>query len=83
MKKNMRNQSLWGGAKLAAALLLLLAIFLLGILLALPAAPVQALNPPAPAAALAPSDLAANGTLAAFTALIPELSSIHLPVVVK
>lgn len=81
MKPSFHSPALQNGVRLGTALLLVAGLFLLGILLAPPAVPVQALNAPAPAAA--PSSSAVNGTLASFTGLIPQLSMIHLPVVVK
>jgi hypothetical protein len=70
-----------GRARLAVSLLLVAVLFLLEVLLAPPTTPVLALNPLVRPAAL--SSNAVNGTLASFTALIPQITSIYLPVLFK
>jgi hypothetical protein len=73
----------WKLASVATALLLAAGLFMASVVLPPAAAPAHILNPPAVSAALAPQDDAVNGTLASFTALIPEIASIHLPLVVR
>jgi hypothetical protein len=65
------------------ALLLVAALFMASVVLPPMAAPVQALNAPALVTLQAPKDDGVNGTLASFTALIPELAAIHLPMIVR
>jgi hypothetical protein len=73
-----------GWVKLAGALILLVGFLLGGILSTPPAAPVQALNPPSQVAApLGAISNGVKGTLASFTALIPEFYATDLPLVIK
>jgi hypothetical protein len=75
-------QHIPGPVKLAAALILLAGLLLGGILAAPAPAPVQALNaPPQVTAPLNPTSTAVNGTLASFTALIPQFFSSYMPLV--
>ena len=65
------------------ALLLVAGLLLTSVLLPpLGAPPVHALNAPSGAAPLAPSASGVNGTLASFTALIPEMLTVNLPIIV-
>jgi hypothetical protein len=66
----------------AAAVLILLASLLLGGILAAPSPlSVQALNFPQTDAPHVSTSSGANGTLASFTALIPEIFTLQLPFV--
>ena len=66
----------------AAAVLILLASLLLGGILAAPSPiPVQALNFPQIDAPHVSTSSGVNGTLASFTALIPEIFMVRLPIV--
>ena len=66
----------------AAAVLILLASLLLGGILAAPSPiPVQALNFPQIDAPHVSTSSGMNGTLASFTALIPEIFMVRLPIV--
>jgi hypothetical protein len=73
----------WRLASVAAALLLAAGLFMASVFLPSQAAPAHVLNPPAASAALAPQDDGVNGTLASFTALIPEMATIHLPIITR
>ncbi len=66
----------------AAAVLILLASLLLGGILAAPSpVSVQALNFPQTDAPQVSTSSGVNGTLASFTALIPEIFTVRLPIV--
>ncbi len=68
-----------GWVKLAATLILLSGL-LLGGILAAPAVSVQALNAqPQAIAPHIPASSGVNGTLASFTALIPQVYTVNLP----
>ncbi len=67
--------------KVAAVLILLVSLLLGGILAAPSPAPVQALNFPQIDAPHVSTSSGANGTLASFTALIPEIFTVRLPIV--
>jgi hypothetical protein len=73
----------WMLASLGAALLLAVGLFMASVVLPPMTSPVQALNAPAAATLQAPKDNGVNGTLASFTALIPELAAVHLPIIVR
>jgi hypothetical protein len=70
-------------AFLALTLLLVAVLFFSSILLPPLAAPVHALNPPPAVATQAPGASGVNGTLASFTALIPESLSVYLPSIIR
>ena len=70
-------------AFLAVALLLVEGLFLASVLLPPIATPVHALNAPSTTAPQAPNPKGVNGTLASFTALIPELMTVYLPSVLR
>ncbi len=73
-----------GWVKLAAALILLVGLLLGGILAAPSVSTVQALNtPPQVTAPRSASSNGVNGTLASFTALIPQIYFSNLPLVVR
>ncbi len=73
-----------GWVKLAAALILLAGLLLGGILAAPNVTPAQALNaPPQITAPRSPVSSGVNGTLASFTALIPQIYFSNLPLVVR
>ena len=75
-------QHINGWVKLAAALILLVGLLLGGILAAPTAFPVQALNAqPQVTAPRGPLSSGVNGTLASFTALIPQIYTINLPII--
>ena len=63
-------------------LLLVVGMFMASVFLPPLAAPVHALNAPAEETGLAPDSAATAGTLASFTALIPELVTISLPLII-
>jgi len=73
--------SLPGWVKVAAALILLVSLLLGGILAAPAPIPVQALNFPQIEAPHVSTSSGVNGTLASFTALIPEMFTIRVPIV--
>ena len=73
--------SIPGWVKLAAALILLASLLLGGILAAPFPVPVQALNFPQIDAPHVSTSSGVNGTLASFTALIPEIFTVRLPFV--
>lgn len=66
----------------AVALLLVAGLFLTSVFLSPLGVPVHALNAPSAAASRAPSSSGVTGTLASFTALIPEMVWINLPIIV-
>ena len=68
---------------ITVTLLLVAGLFLASIVLPPLHAPAQAQIAPPPAASLAPSSTGMNGTLASFTALIPEIGSVYIPVIVR
>jgi hypothetical protein len=70
-------------AFIAVALLLVAGLFLASVLLPPLAPPVHALNAPPAAASQAPNSDGVNGTLASFTALIPEIATVYLPSIVR
>ncbi len=73
-----------GWVKLAAALILLTGLLLGGILAAPGVSRVQALNPlPQITAPRSLTSSGVNGTLASFTALIPQIYAINLPFVAR
>jgi hypothetical protein len=77
-------QHMRGWVKLAAALILLAGLLLGGILAVPAAVPVQALNaPPQLIAPQGPASEGINGTLASFTALIPEIFTTNLPIIMR
>jgi hypothetical protein len=63
-------------------LLLVVAMFMASVFLPPLSSPVHALNAPAEKAGLSPDSAGTAGTLASFTALIPELVTISLPLVI-
>jgi hypothetical protein len=69
-------------AAIAVALLLVMGVLVAGVLLPPAGAPVHVLNAP-PAAASPAVDKGVAGTLASFTALIPEMLTVYLPSVVR
>ena len=73
--------SIPGWIKVAAALILLACLLLGGILAAPSPVPVQALNFPQIEAPHASTSSGVTGTLASFTALIPEIFTVRLPFV--
>jgi hypothetical protein len=82
----MRANFLHGGVRLSAALLVLIGLFLLGILLTPAAQPVQAagqINAPASPAGVRTDSARTAGTLASFTALIPQISPAQAPIIVN
>ena len=68
---------------MALALVLVAGLFLTSVLLPPLNTPVHALNAPPAATLQAPKADGVNGTLASFTALIPELAAVHLPLIVR
>jgi hypothetical protein len=77
-------------SKIAVALLLVVGLYLLGIILTPPTPRVQAVytmpndsNPPAPQPENISGGGAFSGTLASFTALIPEFTVVNLPLIGK
>ena len=73
-----------GGLKTTLALLLVVGLFLLGILLTPPPAPVQALNQPVPVLAPArPPTVQEKGLVTALAALIPQVSIVNLPLIAR
>ncbi len=85
MKGHLPHKAVGVGGRLAAALFLAAGLLLLGMILAPPPpTPALAMNPPAASAAVvaAPTP-AVNGTLASFTALIPQISVVNLPLVLR
>jgi hypothetical protein len=73
--------SIPGWVKVAAVLILLASLLLGGILAAPFPVTVQALNFPQIDAPHVSTSSGVNGTLASFTALIPEFFTVHLPIV--
>jgi len=73
--------SIPGWVKMAAVLILLASLLLGGILAAPSPVSVQALNFPQIDAPHVSTSSGANGTLASFTALIPEFFTVRLPIV--
>jgi hypothetical protein len=71
-----------GLVSIAVASLLVTGLLLASIALTPLTAPVHALHAPAMAASQAPDSIGANGTLASFVALFPELLTVHLPLIV-
>jgi len=63
-------------------LLLVVGMFMASVFLPPLAAPVHALSAPAEEAGIAPNSAGTAGTLASFTALIPELVTISLPLII-
>ena len=73
-----------GGMRLAAVLLLVAGLFLLGILLSPSPAPVQALNPPVPILTPSvPPTTGMKGTVASFSALMIQVPTINLPLIMR
>jgi hypothetical protein len=73
-----------GWVKVTAALILLAGLLLGGILAAPGVHPVQALDAfPQVSAPQGATSTGINGTLASFTAMIPEVFPIYLPLVTK
>jgi hypothetical protein len=70
-------------AFIAVALLLVVGLLLASVILPPLTTPVHALNAPPAAASQAPSSDGVNGTLASFTALIPEIATVYLPSLVR
>lgn len=89
MKTGMRLPLPAGWFKAGAVLVFVVALFLLGVALTPPAPPAQAqfVLPAAPTAVAQPEVVggggAFSGTLASFTALIPEVIVVNLPLVGK
>jgi hypothetical protein len=63
-------------------LLLVVGMFMASVFLPPLSAPVHALNAPAEEAGLTPNSAGVAGTLASFTALIPELVTVSLPLII-
>lgn len=83
MNEPMRSRLFSGGLKFAVALLMVVGLFLLGIVLT-PPIPAAQLVFVQPVDAQAPQPYASNqvnGTLASFTALIPDTLFIYIPTV--
>jgi hypothetical protein len=72
-----------GWIKAGAVLLLVAGLFLLGVLLTPPAAPVQALSPASASANPLAVGNGVKGTLASFTALISQSIVVNLPLVIR
>jgi hypothetical protein len=68
-------------AFISLTLLLLVGLFMASVFLPPLATPVQALNAPQAAVSQSPSSAGESGTLASFTALIPEVTFVSLPFV--
>ena len=83
MPRPSRKSARWMLASLALALLLAAGLFMASVVLPPLDTPVHVMNPPAASAAQAPQEDGVNGTLASFTALIPELAAINLPFIVR
>jgi hypothetical protein len=87
MNARLPARLLQSGLKFAVILLLVAGLFALGILLTPPAPTVQAVNSlpvdSQPRSLTAPTPIGGDslGTLASFTALIPEISVINLPLI--
>jgi hypothetical protein len=77
-------QHLRGWVKLAAVLILLAGLLLGGILAPPSAVPVQAINAPPPVTnPQGPVSSSVNGTLASFTALIPDIFTTNIPFITR
>ncbi|HMN63282.1 MAG TPA: hypothetical protein PJ988_23140 [Anaerolinea sp.] len=71
-------------ARLTGVLVILALLFLAGVWLTPPPAPVYALQPPAqPASVSAVITTGVKGTIAAYAALFPQILHINLPLVVR
>lgn len=66
----------------AVVLLLVMAMFMVSVFLPPLTVPVHALNAPTEEIGLSPDSAATAGTLASFTALIPELATVSLPLII-
>jgi hypothetical protein len=77
-RRNLKNMLVFT----AVVLLLLVGMFMASVFLPPLAAPAHALNAPQEETMLAPSSNGVAGTLASFTALIPESVTISLPLII-
>jgi hypothetical protein len=66
----------------AVVLLLVVGMFMASVFLPPLTAPAHALNAPTEEIGLSPNSAATAGTLASFTALIPELVTVSLPLII-
>jgi hypothetical protein len=64
-------------------LLLVVGMFMASVFLPPLATPVHALNAPAEEIGVSPNSAGVAGTLASFTALIPELVTLSLPLIIR
>jgi hypothetical protein len=81
-RRSTRNPR-WMLGSVAAALLLVAGLFMLSVVLPPVSTPAQVLVAPPASAVQAPDGEGENGTLASFTALIPEIAAVHMPLIVR